>query len=240
MIELFTEILTVVGRIFTILPLLLVVTIFMGRRAIGELPVFDFLIVLTLGSVVGADIADPNIKHIHTVIAIVGIAVLEKIVASLRLNQKVGHYLTFSPIIVIKDGKLASENLKKIKYSMDSILLMLRQNDIVNLADVELAIIEANGRLSVFQKTKPNHNMKNGTPTKNNAANKLAFPVIVDGKLYPNVLRQLQVDEPWLLRSLYANGIQDIDEVFYASLTEDLHLHFSKKHENMALPPLNF
>ncbi|WP_182201406.1 DUF421 domain-containing protein [Paraliobacillus salinarum] len=238
MIVLLTEILTVIARIFTILPLLLVVTIFMGRRAIGELPVFDFLIVLTLGSVVGADIADPNIKHIHTAVAIIFIAILEKMIASLRLNQKIGHYFTFSPVIVIKDGKLVSQNLKKIKYSMDSILLMLRQNNIFDLAEVELAIIEANGRLSVFQKHTSNQIGNNAATS--DIESKFTYPVIVDGKIYPNVLKQLYVDEVWLLHALQSNGVQDIEDVFFATLTEDLTLHFSKKHENMHLPPLYF
>ncbi|CQR46010.1 hypothetical protein BN1058_00253 [Paraliobacillus sp. PM-2] len=235
-----TEILTVIARIFTILPLLLVVTIFMGRRAIGELPVFDFLIVLTLGSVVGADIADPNIKHIHTIIAIICIAILEKLIAFLRLNQKIGHYLTFSPTIVVKDGKLINKNLRKIKYSMDNILLMLRQNNIFDLADVELAIIEANGQLSVFRKTPKNNAAKNDPTTNEDSSSELAFPVIIDGKLYPSVLKQLNVDERWLLQALNANGIQSIDDVFYASLTKNLTLHISKKHENVSLPPLYF
>lgn len=62
------EILVVYGRIITILPLLLVVTLFMGKRSIGEMPVFDFLIIITLGAVVGADIADPKIEHLHTAV----------------------------------------------------------------------------------------------------------------------------------------------------------------------------
>ena len=55
--------LKVIGRIVTILPLLLIIGLYMGRRSIGELPVFDFLVILVLGAVVGADIADPKIDH---------------------------------------------------------------------------------------------------------------------------------------------------------------------------------
>jgi uncharacterized membrane protein YcaP (DUF421 family) len=68
----------VLGRIFTILPLLLFLGLYMGKRSIGEIPVFDFLVVLVLGSVVGADIADPKIDHIHTVVAMLAIALLQK------------------------------------------------------------------------------------------------------------------------------------------------------------------
>lgn len=64
MLELLKDVALVLGRVVTILPLLLFVTLFMGKRAIGELPVFDFLIIITLDAVVGADIADPDIHHL--------------------------------------------------------------------------------------------------------------------------------------------------------------------------------
>lgn len=69
----------VAGRIITMIPLMLFVTLFMGRKAIGELPVFDFLVILILGALVGADIADPDIRHIPTAFAIVSIGIVQKI-----------------------------------------------------------------------------------------------------------------------------------------------------------------
>lgn len=86
----------------------------MGKRTIGELPVFDFLIIVTLGAVVGADIADPNIKHLPTVINIIGIGILQRIVANLKIsNRKVGRLLIFEPTVVIQNGKFFDKNLKK-------------------------------------------------------------------------------------------------------------------------------
>src|SRR5690606_13929641 len=88
------EILLVYGRIITILPLLLVMTLYMGKRSIGQLPVFDLLIIITLGSVVGADIADPHVEHIHTAFAIVGIAILQRVITYLILrHRKIGRAL---------------------------------------------------------------------------------------------------------------------------------------------------
>lgn len=68
--NIFAETIIVLSRIITILPLLLIITLFMGKRSIGELPVFDYLIIITLASVTGADIADPSVPHFHTVFAI--------------------------------------------------------------------------------------------------------------------------------------------------------------------------
>nr|WP_283730771.1 hypothetical protein [Bacillus cereus] len=101
MIDFLKEISLVLVRIITILPLLLFVTLFMGKRAIGELPIFDFLIIITLGAVVGADIADPSIKHLPTVITIIAIGILQKIVTSWKIsNRKLDKLLTFEPTII--------------------------------------------------------------------------------------------------------------------------------------------
>lgn len=112
--ELLKDLLLVLGRIYTIYPLLLGVTLFMGRRSIGELPVFDYIIILSLGSVIGADIADPKIEHIHTAFAIVAIGVLQKIASVLHVkSRRIGKWITFEPMIVVKDGKFIYPNLKK-------------------------------------------------------------------------------------------------------------------------------
>ncbi|WP_328101892.1 hypothetical protein [Priestia flexa] len=86
--DLLKDSLILLTRIVTILPLVLIMTLFMGRRSIGELPIFDFLILMSLGAVVGADIADPKVEHIHTAIAIVMIAIFQKIIAYFKIHSR--------------------------------------------------------------------------------------------------------------------------------------------------------
>src|SRR5690554_1092215 len=121
--EFLKDTLMVVGRIVTIFPLLLMITLYMGRRSIGELPVFDFLIIIALGAVVGADIADPKIEHIHTAVAIIAIGLLQKLFATLHVRSKwFGKLITFEPVIMVSHGTLIQKNLRKTKYSIDNIL----------------------------------------------------------------------------------------------------------------------
>ena len=144
MLEFLKDMLIIFARILTILPLLLFITLFMGKRVIGEIPVFDFLIVIILGALVGADIADPDIKHLPTAIAIVFIGIFQRVVANWKIsNRKIGKLLTLEPTVVIQNGKFIHKNLKKIRYSIDNVLQMLREKS---------AIIEPNGALSVLKK----------------------------------------------------------------------------------------
>jgi uncharacterized membrane protein YcaP (DUF421 family) len=229
------------GRIITILPLMLVITLIMGKRSIAELPVFDFLVIIVLGAVVGADIADPNIEHIHTAVAIVLIGIFHVIVSRLKIKyRKFGHIITFEPTIVIQDGKFVVKNLRKIRYSIDNILQMLREKDVFDINDVHLGIIEASGNISVLKKTNKSEvtvedmNLTRAHPS-------LTYPVIIEGVVYDNVLAKLNLTENWLNQQLNYLKIKDIDEIFFASINEKREFHATLKNEMneiQDLPPI--
>lgn len=239
MLNIFHDLLIVVGRIVTIIPLLLIVTIFMGKRVIGQLPIFDFLIIVTVGSVVGADIADPNVNHIPTAMAIILIGLIQRIVASWKLsNRKFARVITFEPTIVVQNGKLHEQNLKKIRYSIDNILQMLRENGVFNISDVETAVVEANGSLSVLKK--PNKNSITAEDMNiSKTTSSICFPIIIEGFINSEVLRSFHLNETWLKQKLSQHGIDDYSNVFFASINSDLQLHITVKNErNLSVPPI--
>jgi len=235
-------ILKVLGRIVTILPLALFATIYMGKRSIGELPVFDFLVILTLGAVVGADIADPKINHIYTAIAIIAIAVLQKIVANWKIkNRKIGRLLTFEPTMVIYQGQFIVNNMNKIKYPIDTVLQMLREQQIFNVKDVEFAIVEANGFLSVkLYPEKENARVEHIQPKPNLLNKGIDVPVVIDGEVYEKVLYTRNLNESWLYKELERRNISDVKDVFYAAVNDMNELHVSLKNpsNDENLPPI--
>lgn len=224
--ETIKEIFMIYGRIITIIPLLLIVTLIMGRRSIGEVPVFDFLIIITLGAVVGADIADPEINHLYTFLSVTAIGGLQYVVSKLKINNRlIGRLLTFEPTIVIRDGTFVVGNLRKIRYSLDNILQMLREKDIFNVNDVELAIIEPNGKLTAYKKPqKANVTIEDLALKK--ASVGVSYPVLVEGKVLQEVLSQLGVSEKWLVEQLQKKGLKP-EDIFFASVNEKKELYFS-------------
>lgn len=239
--ELVKELLVVVGRIVTILPLMLGITFFMGKRSIGELPVFDFLIIITFGAVVGADIADPAIPHIHTAVAIVLIGILQIIVSKLVIKyRKLGHIITFEPTVVIVEGKLVKSNLKRLRYSIDNLLQMTREQGIFDIKDVYLGIIEANGKLSLLkQPNKEGVTVEDMKLQKKNSS--LSYPIIIDGNVYEDVLVKLELSSEWLKQELKVLEINNLDEVFFASVNTKKELHVSLKNymsDTEKIPPI--
>ncbi|MCD5323485.1 MULTISPECIES: DUF421 domain-containing protein [Pontibacillus] len=237
--EIMMDSLKVMGRIVTILPLMLAIGLYMGKRSIGELPVIDFLTVLVLGSVVGADIADPNIQHIHTVVAIVVIAILQKVIVFIKLKKrKIGKWLTFEPTIVIYKGEWKRTNLKRIQYSIDNVLQMLREQGVFQTSEVELAIVEPNGRLSVKRKPlmepptrEELHIMRTG--------NDYEVPVILDGVIQMDILRRMGKEKEWIRKQLNQQNIPHESRVFYGAMTSRGVCMFSLKDSKVDdLPPI--
>ncbi|WP_232718576.1 DUF421 domain-containing protein [Bacillus sp. FJAT-45037] len=233
----FQELAIVTGRIFTILPLLLFMTLTMGKRSIGQVPIFDFLVIVTLASVTGADIADPNVSHIHTAYAIVIIALFQKAVAfSVIRHRPFGKWITFEPTVVVKEGKMLVDNVTAIRYSIDNVLQMLRQKGVFDIGDVHLAIIEANGDISVQKK--PNK----ATPSLEDLNLKkkylgISYPVIIEGEMREEVLKQLDITKESLQKRLENMGVIRLEKIFLCTITHegDLQLSYSSKDDRYEL-----
>ncbi|TYR81242.1 DUF421 domain-containing protein [Priestia megaterium] len=238
--DLAKEMFILLGRILTILPLMLFVTLFMGRRSIGELPVFDFLVLMALGAIVGADIAEPKVEHLHTAVAVILIGIFQKSVAYWKIKyRRLGKRITFKPIIVINEGKFVIENLKKIRYSIDNVLYMLREKDVFDISTVQIAIIESNGKLTVKKKSNKEYVTVEDLDLKKDNTD-FAYPLIIEGTIYPDVLLRCNQTEQWLKEQLLKKGITDIKSIFFASINEQGDLHISLSTDTpFTLPPLH-
>ena len=151
--------------------------------------------------------------------------------------RKIGRLITFEPIIVIQNGILLSKNLRKIHYTIDNILQLLREKEVFDINDVETAIIEASGKISVLKK----QNKSAVTPedmniTKN--VSDLTFPLIIEGKIISDVLDHLMLDQAWLKQQLTGKDIYDINSVFFASINYKHELQISLKNERDLVVPI--
>ena len=235
-LELLKDLGLVGGRIFTIFPLLLFATIFMGRRSIGQMAVFDFLIILSLGSVVGADIADPDIEHIPTAFAILMIALLQKLFTSGMMKWPwLGKLITFEPLVVIHRGRWIYRHIKRAQYTVDNILEMLRKQGVFDPALVEVAVIEADGDLSVLKRS--SGDTQDSASTSSPAA--IAYPIVREQKLDALLLQQLDLKPQWVHNQLQTSGVR-LEEIFLATVDESRTIHITRYAEpgGQSLPPI--
>ena len=209
-------------RIISIMALLLCCTLaIMGKRPIGELPVFDFLSIIVIGSIVGADIADPEIKHLPTAFAIVLMAVIQKVISMISVrSKKFRKLINFEPTVVLCDGQLLHKNIKRISYTVDEVLMLLRQKDIFDLNKASYAIVEQNGNLSVLKRSE--HDML--TPQQMNMKTpeiSLHTIIIFEGKLQTNNLSKTSFTEKDIEDKIQQQGYRTMEEVFFASIDKN-------------------
>lgn len=179
----------------------------MGKREVGELGVFDFIISMLISQLIA--ICIENYKDpIWFVIVPTLILVLFQIVfsfLSLKSN-KFRDILDGKESVIISNGKLNFSEMKKQKYNLNDLLLQLRDKGIRTIEEVDYAILETNGKLSVFQKQDNN--------------NVFPLPLVLDGVIEENNLKFINKTRKWLNNELSKKKI-NLDNIFYAFYKDD-------------------
>ena len=180
----------------------------MGKREVGELGVFDFIISMLISQLIA--ICIENYKDpIWFVIVPTLILVLFQIVfsfLSLKSN-KFRDILDGKESVIISNGKLNFSEMKKQKYNLNDLLLQLRDKGIRTIEEVDYAILETNGKLSVFQKQDDNNNV-------------FPLPLVLDGVIDENNLKFINKTRKWLNNELSKKKI-NLDNIFYAFYKDD-------------------
>jgi len=208
--------------------LLLFSTLFiMGKRPIGELPVFDFLSLVVIGAIVGADIADSSIKHLPTAVAVVALALLQRLITQLMIKyRKINKLFTFEPTIVVTNGKFIHKNIKKIKYTIEEVLMLLRDKNIFDISQLEYAVIEPNGRISVLKKAGYEPVVKKDLNIITNETD-VQVVVVLEREIIKESLSYINITEDELLSILNQNGYKNYQELFIVTLSKNRSISIS-------------
>ncbi|SES01305.1 Uncharacterized membrane protein YcaP, DUF421 family [Gracilibacillus ureilyticus] len=207
----------------------------MGRKEISQMTFFNFVSAIAIGSITANLAISQNLSIRNGIIALAGWAVFTIAMGFIDIKSKKARKLTTGePIIVIKEGKIMENSLRSTRLDMDSLNALLRQKGVFSLKDVDYAVFETSGQLSVLKKidkqpaTKGDLNIQQ-TPSVNPSATQ----VISDGNIILNNLKRLNLDDNWLTQQLDNNGINNISEVFYAEVQKDGSLYIDVKDDNM-------
>ena len=175
----------------------------MGKREIGELSIMDFIVSIFIAELVAISIENYNkslFLSLLPILLLVGIEVLTSYIS--MKNKKARNMIDGNPSIIISRGKVNFKEMKKQRYNLDDLLMQLRMNQIKSLEEVDYAILETNGKLSIFKRTDdPNRTYP--------------LPLILDGQLDEDVLIQIHKSKEWLNNELQKNNTI-LENIFYA------------------------
>ncbi|MBO8172615.1 MAG: DUF421 domain-containing protein [Bacillaceae bacterium] len=228
---------TMIFRTFFLYFFILVVVRLMGKREIAKLSVIDLVVSIMIAEIAVLAIEDPSKPLLFELIPIVLLMVIQVVMAWLSLKSvKIRQLLDGTPTVLIANGKINDKEMAKLRYNFDDLLTQLREKDIKNVADVEFAILETSGKLSVFPKekktpvTREDLNIESGSESSSSAINvKYPMPVIMDGKVMDNHLEQIGKTRFWLKNQVQRYHVKDFKDISFASVDEQGNVYVDLK-----------
>jgi uncharacterized membrane protein YcaP (DUF421 family) len=217
--------LVTIGIYFTTL----ILSRLLGRKLVSQMTFFDYIVGIMIGSAaVNATTFEDN-PPLFAFVMLIAICILTLLIDIIHMKSiRIRKFVDSEPVIIIEKGKIIDKNMKKIRLTLDELTMMLRENSFFNMSDVESAVLEPNGQLSVLAKS----DKLPLTPSDISlmpAYKGLTRDVIMDGKILENNLSYIGKNEHWLKKQLTGYGVHEIKDVFYAGLDSSGNFYVSKR-----------
>nr|WP_207145987.1 DUF421 domain-containing protein [Brevibacillus brevis] len=215
---------------------LLILVRLMGKRELGKLSVFDVVISIMLAEMAALAIEDVDKPALRFYLPMLLIALLEVAFAYVSLkSKKFRDTVDGSADLIIENGQIREQAMRRNRLNMDDLMVHLRQKDVKNIADVEFALLEPTGQMSVFLKeqkdkvTREDLSLMKKQQVGPVSYKGLPIPLILDGKVRTEALSKIGQNELWLKREIRKYGIKDIREVSFCSIDERGIMYLDKK-----------
>lgn len=220
----------IISVIRTLILYILVVTALriMGKRQIGEMQPSELVVAIMISDLATIPMQDVNIPFISGVVPVLTLLVAEVFMSYACLkNVTLRRIFTGEPSIVIYEGKVVEKELRKLRFSLSDLMEQLRISGCASVSEVEAAVLETNGQLSVFKKNEPLTAEDMGI--KPEKSSKLPFLLVMDGDVNKEEIERAGKDRKWLENLLKKEGIKNINEVFIATMEADGTLFLQRK-----------
>ena len=202
----------------------------LGKKQLSQMTFFTYITGIALGNIAGDMVVHRDIKLIDGVTGLTLWAFLTLAIEYISLKSaKARILLDGEPSIIIKNGKINEKAMKSNKLNMDDLTMLLRIKNIFSITEVDYAILEPNGQLSVLKKVEFENviNKDAGLPV--TPRQYLPSELIVDGKIVKKNLKEVNLSEDWLVSELKKKGIHRVMDTFYAELQSDGTLFAEKR-----------
>lgn len=212
------EALIIIPRSLIAILILYIATRLIGKKQVSELSLFDYVIGISIGNFGAEMIINMDTPYIYGCIAIMTFGIVAYLVSIITMKSiKLRRLIIGTPTIVIQNGKILEPSLRKLKMDINDLLEQTRIGGTFDISEIEYAIVEANGKLTIMKKSMYNpvtlNDMKLKVQKKDLVAN-----VIIDSKVLFNNLKNMNKTEEWLEQELKIKGYRDLDKILLATL----------------------
>lgn len=225
-IHFFEMVLRTTGAFFAMLFLARII----GKKQLSQLTFFHYVTGITFGSIAAEISSQIETPFWDGFIALVWWTVLTILVSYLSFKSKTLRVVfDDKPTIIIQNGRILPQALSKTRLNLDELVMLLREQNIFSVAEVDYAIFETNGKMSIMKKTALQAASKQDVKVTCHPVTYLPTEVISNGKIIHTNLTELQLTEDWLIKKLKKKNIHEIKHVFYAQVLENGSLFVSLK-----------
>lgn len=233
----FIEVLDVIMRSLISLILLFLVTKLLGKKQVSQLSVFDYVIGISIGNFAAEMTTDLEIPYINGLVSVFIFGLVAYLVSVLTMKSiKLRRFFMGAPTMIIQNGKILIDNMRKVKLDINDLLEQCRVNGYFDIGEIEYALMEANGNLSILPK---GENQPVTIKDMNLKVKKqgLVANLVIDGKVMPNNIKNIKKDENWLRKELKVKGYEDLDNILL--VTFDINEKLVIYEKNSGLEPFN-
>ena len=176
----------------------------MGKKEVGQLGIIDLIVSILIAELAAMSIEEIDRSIFVSLIPIAILVILQISLSYIALKSNAFRkFIDGSPQVIINKGKVDFKQMQKIRYSLDDLISQLREQGVKNINDVNYAILENNGKLSIF-----------------NDNNIYPMPIIIDGTIDVDTIKNMKKDLNWVYNILDKNKLK-LEDVFYAFYTKD-------------------
>ena len=201
----------------------------MGKKQIGELEPFELAITIMISELASLPMQDSRIPLLHGIVPILTLLILQNLFSLIQLkSEKIRSLINGEPSILIEKGKIDFQELKNQRFNINDLMEELRLQGYYDLENIEYAILETSGQLSIIPKTGESPVTKKDLSLQF-TQERLPVTLILDGKINKNNLKLIKKDAKWLENKLKKDNISSYDELLIAILNSKGNLYYQKK-----------
>lgn len=205
----------------------------LGKKQLGELTFFNYATGIAMGNIIGDMVVHKEITVWESLASLSFWALAVFGIEFLNRHSPLFTKLTKSqPTLLIKNGELMQKELKRMQMSMDDLLMLLRISSVFDITEVEYAIMEPNGQMSILKKPLKDSVTKEDLNIPPHLPQYLPTMLISNGEKIDLPFKEYNLSEEWFISQLNNAGFQDVKEVFFAQLKDDGEVFFVKKEKS--------
>ncbi|UED80482.1 MULTISPECIES: DUF421 domain-containing protein [unclassified Lysinibacillus] len=209
---------------------LLIVTRLLGKKQLGQLTFFHYTTGITFGSIASEIAAQSETPFLEGLIALIWWSVLTYLMTVVTIKSKKARVLIDDkPTILIQNGLILESGLKKNRLHMDELTMMLREQSVFSVQDVQYALLETTGNLSILLKPTEQPSTKQDIKADVTPPTYLPTEVISDGQLIKENIVELELTEDWVMKKLKKQNVQSYEDVYFAQVQTNGSLYISLK-----------